>query len=130
MVLALSDIGVRDVVLLRLASSEVTCRSCWDGTLEALAAVVRAAPPSHAAPAATLLAVAAWLAGEGALATIAVEHALADRSDYRLAQLASQLIGSGVDPRSWRGSVLGLTEEDCLRTGLQGRRREDGGDAA
>lgn len=129
-VLALSDIGVRDVVLLRLASSEVTCRSCWDGTLEALAAVVRAAPPSHAAPAATLLAVAAWLAGEGALATIAVEHALADRSDYRLAQLASQLIGSGVDPRSWRGSVLGLTEEDCLRTGLQGRRREDGGDAA
>ena len=129
-VLALGDVGVRDVILLRLASAEVTCRSCWDGTLEALAAVVRAAPPSHAAPAATLLAVAAWLAGEGALATIAVEYALADRSDYRLAHLASQLIGSGVDPRSWRGSVLGLTEEDCLRAGLPERSREDGGDAA
>lgn len=129
-VLALADIGVRDVILLRLAASEVTCRSCWDRTLGVLAAVVRAAPPSHAAPAGTLLAVAAWLAGEGALATIAVEHALADRSDYRLARLTSQLIGSGVDPRSWRGSVVGLTEEDCLRIGLPGRRRETGGDAA
>jgi hypothetical protein len=43
------------------------------------------APPGFIAPAATLLRIVAWQAGEGATATCALERAVANDPDYRLA---------------------------------------------
>lgn len=113
---ALSDVGIRDALLVRFANDETSCRACWHHSIEVLVDVVRAAPPGHVAPGATLLALVAWLAGDGALGSVAVDRALADDSSYRLALLVSQLIGSGLAPRQWRASAMGLTEEQCLRS--------------
>lgn len=61
----------------------------------------RAPPPYDVAPA-TLLAHAAWFAGNGALARVAVERALASDPSYRLAQLIERLLDEGVDPAKAR----------------------------
>lgn len=61
----------------------------------------RAPAPYDVAPA-TLLAHAAWLAGNGALARVAVDRALASDPGYRLAQLVERLLDEGVDPSQAR----------------------------
>jgi Domain of unknown function (DUF4192) len=112
--LALSDVGVRDALLVRFAHEQGSCRSCWSHSIAALVEMVRAGPAGHVAPSATVLALVAWLSGDGALGSVALERALADDPDYRLARLVGQLIGSGVAPQAWRDSLAGLTEEECL----------------
>lgn len=109
---ALADVRVRDVMLHRLVLTERTCRDCWARTLDTLCHAVRGAPDGHVAPAATVLALVAWLRGDGALANVSLRRAEAEPG-YRLAELAAQLIAQGTDPRLWRESLSTLTEAEC-----------------
>jgi hypothetical protein len=115
LVRGVADLRVRDALLLRL----ITCRErdplAWQRTLDLLVDVVRCAPDGHRAPTATLLGIVAWMSGEGALATVALEAAEADHPGYRLAALTGEVIRRGVDPVTWRRTMAeGLTEEECL----------------
>ncbi len=60
--------------------------------------VVRRVDPPLAVAPASLLAYAAWRAGHGALATIAVERALAVDPDYALARMVDEILDQGLPP--------------------------------
>lgn len=60
--------------------------------------VLRRAEPDLAAPPASLLAFAAWRAGDGALAAVAVERALACDPGYSLARLLADILRAGTPP--------------------------------
>jgi hypothetical protein len=60
--------------------------------------VVRRARPGYVAPAASLLAVTAWQGGDGALANIALDRALADAPGYSMAQLIRDALDGGAPP--------------------------------
>jgi hypothetical protein len=62
--------------------------------------------PLDAAPA-TLLAVSAWLRGDGAMARIALDRALDSQPDYTLAELLSRGMDAGLGPRDLRAMVAG-----------------------
>jgi len=113
----LSDTRVRDVLLHRLVVRGRHCQGCWAGTIETLCDALRCAPLGAAAPAATILALVAWMVGEGSLATICVQRALEEDPGHRLAAMASQLMGQGTDPRLWRESLTGLSEAECRSPG-------------
>ena len=66
-----------------------------------------AAPPGFIAPAATLLGIFAWQAGEGAMATCALERAVADDPDYRLAHLIEAAVASAMPPWLGRDALIG-----------------------
>jgi hypothetical protein len=70
----------------------------------------RGAPPFTAAPA-TLLAVSAWLRGDGALAGIALERALGDDPEYGLAQQLAGALSAGVPPAQLRTLVADTLDE-------------------
>jgi hypothetical protein len=63
--------------------------------------VLRRADPELVAAPATLLAFAAWRAGEGAVASIAVTRALAADPDYQMALLLDQALAGGLSPAEW-----------------------------
>ena len=65
------------------------------------------APPGFVAPAATLLGIFAWQAGEGAMATCALERAVADDPDYRLAHLIEAAVASAMPPWLGRDALIG-----------------------
>ena len=69
--------------------------------------VCRAQPGYVAAPA-SLLAFTAWQGGEGALANIALDRALADTPGYSMAQLLRELLDAGAPPSA---AVLPMTPE-------------------
>ncbi|MFG1705425.1 DUF4192 domain-containing protein [Nonomuraea sp. M3C6] len=62
--------------------------------------IVRRVEPGYIAAPATLLAVAAYSAGAGTLAAIAVERALAANPRYTMAQLVDYAVSNGVPPTS------------------------------
>jgi hypothetical protein len=64
--------------------------------------VVRCAPPWMSPASLSLTGFASWLSGDGALALIAAERALAIDPDYTLAGLLLRLLEAGVPPSSWR----------------------------
>jgi hypothetical protein len=64
--------------------------------------LVRRAPEPLAGAAAGVLAFAAWLAGDGALAWCAVERSLAANPDTVLARLVAQALESATPPSCWR----------------------------
>ena len=113
----LADIRVRDVVLHRLVVAGRDCDRCWSGTIEVLCQAVRSAPYGWSAPAASVLALVAWLRGEGSLATLSLERALDEDPDYRLATLAAEMMRRGTDPRDWRASLTRLPESECRDPG-------------
>jgi hypothetical protein len=63
--------------------------------------VVRQSPEHLVAPAAGLLAFAAWLSGDGALAWCAVERCLAADPDHILAHLVARALEQAVPPSEW-----------------------------
>ncbi len=111
---ALADVRVRDVTLHRLGRCESSWPTSWSRSIDTLCLGVRGAPAGHVAPVATVLALVAWMRGEGALANLSLDRAK-EEPGYRLADLAAQLIGRGVDPRAWRDTLGGITEAECLR---------------
>lgn len=71
--------------------------------------VVKGAAPEFVPAAASLLAFTAWQCGEGALANVAVDRALAADPAYSMALLLAQAVQSGLPPSSAR---LGMTPEE------------------
>lgn len=94
--LLLRHVPVRDFAWRRTTTDD------WQ--IEFWSDVVRRAEPSLVAPPASLLAFAAWRAGHGALANIAVDRALTDDPGYSLAGLIRDALAGGVPPsalESW-----------------------------
>ena len=71
--------------------------------------VVRRAQPGHVAAPAALLAFVAWQAGDGVLANVALDRALADDPRYSMALLLRQVINAGAPPSLAR---LPMTPEE------------------
>jgi hypothetical protein len=71
--------------------------------------VVRRAQPGYVAPPAALLAFVAWQSGDGALANVALDRALADDPQYSMALLLRQVITAGAPPALAR---LPMTPEE------------------
>jgi hypothetical protein len=75
--------------------------------------LTRLAPPGYVAAPASLLAFVAWQAGDGALANIALDRALADDQRYSMARLLRRALDSGAPPSVAR---LPMTPEDVAAT--------------
>jgi len=88
----LLDIRMRDAVLVRAADDS-------EALLSLLLTIARATVPPDDAPVCTLLAVTAWVRGDGALANIALDRAQATDPAYSLATLIRIGLDRAVPPR-------------------------------
>lgn len=86
--------------------------------------VVRRARPDLAAAPAALLAAAAWRSGDGALAWVAVERALAETPGYGMALLLAEALTQGLPPEAM--DVLATMAHEDDRRRAPGRRRGAG----
>ncbi len=103
LIVAIADIRVRDDAWARMDSEHRAAhRRLWTDVLR------RAREPYVPAPA-SLLAFTAWQSGEGALANIAIERALAADPEYSMAQLIGQAVEAGLPPSAAR---LPMTPEE------------------
>ena len=82
-----------------------------------LVEAVRCAPATEAAPVASLLAVCAWLSGDGAAARVALDRAATADPTYSLATLLTAALDSGLPPWSWASMMADLTVDRILTTG-------------
>jgi hypothetical protein len=95
LVARLHNVAFRDDVTTRLAAG--------DETLERLVSqVAHLAQPPYDAPAASVLAMAAYFRGDGVVAMAAAERALATDSSYSLAQLVVDCLARQVEPSEIR----------------------------
>jgi hypothetical protein len=81
---------------------------------EVLAEGVRCAEPEETAPVAAVLAVVAWLTGDGAFARVALDRALASDPAYSLAALVSAALDHGTPPWEWAVMMRDLSVEAIL----------------
>lgn len=96
MVVALVNIAVRDVAWAEMTRDDARVH------VELWRDLVRRAPLDLLAAPAALLAFAAWLAGDGALAWCAVERCQESEPGYSLAGLVSQALAAAVHPSTWQ----------------------------
>jgi hypothetical protein len=100
---ALADLRVRDRALtLALGDDAAAAEVLWTECTR------RAPAPMDAAPA-TLLAVSAWLRGDGAMANVALQRALDSRPTYRLALLLAQGLAACLPPAELRAMLAAMT---------------------
>jgi hypothetical protein len=100
---ALRDLRVRDDAWARMDPANVAAhRQLWTD-------VTRRAQPGYVAAPAALLAFVAWQSGDGALANVALDRALADDPRYSMALLLRQVITAGAPPSLAR---LPMTPEE------------------
>ena len=100
---ALRDLRVRDDAWARMDHSYAEAHQrLWTD-------VVRRAQPGRVAAPAALLAFVAWQSGDGALANVALDRALADDPRYSMALLLRQVITAGAPPALAR---LPMTPEE------------------
>jgi hypothetical protein len=100
---ALRDLRVRDDAWARMDPAHADAHQrLWTD-------VTRRAQPGYVAAPASLLAFVAWQAGDGALANVALDRALADEPGYSMAQLLRQVITAGTPPSLAR---LPMTPEE------------------
>jgi Domain of unknown function (DUF4192) len=92
LLVALHDIWVRDDALCRMDPAHRRAH------LRLLTDLTRLARPGHVAAPATLLALVAWQAGNGALANVALDRAIDDAPRYPLAGVLRDLISCGTPP--------------------------------
>ncbi|OKI45723.1 hypothetical protein A6A27_37930 [Micromonospora sp. CB01531] len=95
----LADIAVRDY------AGEATGDQLWH--LALWTDLTRRATPAYAAAPATLLALTAWQQGQGALASVALNRALAADPHYRLARLIDHALRHGIPPNALNGGPTG-----------------------
>ncbi len=89
---ALKDLRVRDDAWARMDPGHREAhRRLWTD-------VVQRAQPGHVAAPASLLGFVAWQCGDGALANVALDRALADDPGYSMALLLRQVISAGAPP--------------------------------
>ena len=99
----LADLRVRDDAWARMEPRYRTAhRRMWSDLVR------RAREPYVPAPA-SLLAFTAWQSGEGALANVAIERALAADPEYSMAHLLGQAVDAGLPPSAAR---LPMTPEE------------------
>lgn len=99
----LADLRVRDDAWARMEPRYRTAhRRMW-------ADLVRRAPEPYVPAPASLLAFTAWQSGEGALANVAIERALAADPGYSMAHLIGQAVDAGLPPSAAR---LPMTPEE------------------
>lgn len=116
-----TDLAPRDYLLRELS---VECdRPVLEAARAVLVESVRCAGPDELPALAAVLAVTAWLIGDGAAARVALERGLAADPDYRLAHLVGQALDGGLPPWEWRESMRGLTAEAILDAARPGRAR-------
>ena len=100
---ALRDLRVRDDAWARMDPAHQDAhRRLWID-------VTRRAQPGYVAAPAALLAFVAWQAGDGALANVALDRAVADEPRYSMALLLRQVISAGAPPSLAR---LPMTPEE------------------
>jgi Domain of unknown function (DUF4192) len=99
----LRDLRIRDDAWARMDPGHA------EAHLELWTDVVRRAQPGYVAAPAALLAFVAWQSGDGALANVALDRALADNPRYSMAQLLRQVITAGAPPALAR---LPMTPEE------------------
>ena len=100
---ALRDLRVRDDAWARMDPAQADAhRRLWID-------VTRRAQPGYVAAPAALLAFVAWQSGDGALANVALDRALADEPRYSMALLLRQVISAGAPPSLAR---LPMTPEE------------------
>lgn len=104
----LCDVRVRDTLLWHLNSAHDRY-----GCLDRLLIALRLAPDGYVAPVATCAALVAWLLGDGARASIAIDRALSDDPEYSLAVLVGMSISVGLPPAAWKEVMAQLTVEAC-----------------
>lgn len=95
MIAALVSIQVRDVAWAEMSHEDAGAH------IELWRDLVRRCPVVYAAAPAALMAFAAWLAGDGALAWCAVERSQEAEPDYGLAALVTQALAGAVPPDTW-----------------------------
>jgi hypothetical protein len=100
---ALREIRVRDDAWARMDYEHRAAH------LRLWAHLARLARPGYAAAPAALLAFVAWQSGDGALANVALDRALADNPRYSMAKLLRQALDSGAPPSMAR---LPMTPEE------------------
>jgi hypothetical protein len=116
LIMAISDIRVRDEAWARMdPEHRAAHRRLWTDLVR------RAREPLVPAPA-SLLAFTAWQSGEGALANIAVERALAADPGYSMAQLIGDAVEAGLPPSAAR---LPMTPEE-VRASYEENERTSG----
>ena len=98
---AVSDVRVRDACILWHDPAAV--RLWLD--------LVRMAPPGWVAPAATLLALAAYRDGDSVLANLAIDRALDDDPRYPLAGMVLAIFGLGIPPQQLTRDLQEMAEK-------------------
>jgi len=109
----LADVHARDGVATLILTRE-------EELLSLLVQVARQVVPPDDAPVCTLVAWTAYARGEGALANVALDRALAGRPDYSLALLLRSCLDGGVHPEEIRSLARGT--ERILRARPRRRR--------
>ena len=104
---ALTDLRVRDDAWARMDPAD------RDAHLRLWTDVVRRAQPGYAAAPASLLAFVAWQAGNGVLANIALDRAVADCPGYSMATLLRQVTSAGAPPSMARLPLTPDEVADC-----------------
>jgi hypothetical protein len=100
---SLDDLRVRDDAWARMAPEHAGAHQrLWTD-------VLRRSPARYVPPLASLLAFTAWQSGNGALANVAVERALAADPEYSMALLLQEAVTAGIPPAAAR---LPMTPEE------------------
>lgn len=92
LLVSLRDAWVRDDAWSRMTSDH------WQAHRRLWLDLTRLARPGTVAAPASLLAFVAWQSGNGALAHVALDRALADDPDYQMAQILRRTLDCGMDP--------------------------------
>jgi hypothetical protein len=103
---AMRDLEIRDDAWARMTPDKASeHQALWT-------AAVRRLPDEAVAAPATLLAWTAWQQGNGALANIALDRALAAQPGYSMATLIDQAVSAGIDPAH---AIPPMTPEQAAR---------------
>ena len=127
-----APVGLADAAALAVALADVRARDALavqmldrsDALLSLLTQVVQLVPPPEDAPACALLAWTAYGRGNGAVANVALDRALASQPDHALAGLLRASLDGGITPDEVRAVVRGTAE---VLAGRSPRRRGRGG---
>jgi hypothetical protein len=117
---ALAQVRVRDDAWARMDSQHQGAH------LRLWSDLTRLARPGYVAAPASLLAFVAWQAGDGALANVALDRALADNPRYSMALLLREALDSGAPPSMAR---LPMTPEEVAAAYDAAEAAEDAAEA-
>ncbi|MBO3749146.1 DUF4192 domain-containing protein [Streptosporangiaceae bacterium NEAU-GS5] len=102
-----------DLAMIRVRDEAWACVDDRPAHIELWKDLTRRLEPHHAAPAASLLAAAAWHAGDCTLAGLALDRALSADPDYSMAHLLGTAVRQLVSPRSLRERMPDPAELDA-----------------